>query len=173
MGGEVREGHQAVRDGHHIFGAVAVHVAVAQYAAVGFAADPAQIAVIIGSRGADEGDVNLGFTRNKRADTAAVGTHDGKALELSFGNGLPDLPPDAGGFNAGNGSVLDHGHQRVVGLAEGGGGQGDVLEAHFVDLFHDHVDDQVALAEVVMEADGHAAVGLALDQGFVNVLHQL
>ena len=173
MGGEVREGHQAVRDGHHIFGAVAVHVGIAQHAAVGLAADAAQVAVIIGRGGADKGDVHLGFPCHQRTDTPAVGAHDGQALELALGDGPADLAADARGLDAGDGAVLDHGHQVVVGLAQGGGGQGDVLEAHLLDLLHHHADDQVALAEMMVEADGHAAVRVALDQGFVNVLDQL
>ena len=55
-------------------------------------------------------------------------------------------------------------------LAQRAGAQGDVLEAHLVDLFHDHADHEVALAEVVVEGDGHAVVGIALDQSLVDHL---
>ena len=47
MGGEVGEGDQAVRDGHDVLGLVAVDVGVAQHAAVGLAADAAQVAVVV------------------------------------------------------------------------------------------------------------------------------
>ena len=42
-----------------------------------------------------------------------------------------------------------------------------------MDLFHDHADHEVALAEVVVEGNGHAVVGIALDQSLVDVLDHL
>ena len=170
---EVRERYQAVSDRYYILSTVAVDVGVTQNAAVGLAADTAEVAVIIGCGSADECDVNLCLTRYQRADTSAVAAHDRKALEFAVGDRFADLAADTGGLDAGDGAVFDHGNKSFVSLAQGSGCQCDVLKTHVVDLLHDHVDDQVAFTEMMVEADGHAAVRFAFDQGFTDILAHL
>ena len=173
VGGIVGEGHQAVGDGDHVVGLIAVHVGVAQNAAVGLAADAAAVAVLIAGGCADEGDVHMGLAGDKGADTAAVAAHGRQTLQLAVGDGLADLAADAGGLDVGDGAVLDHGDQIIVGLAQRAGADGDVLQAHLLDLFHDHADHEVAVTEVMMERNGHAVVCVALDEGLVDVLDHL
>ena len=115
----------------------------------------------------------MGLAGLDGADTAAVAAHGSQALQLAMRNGIADLAADAGGLDVDDGAVLDHGDEGVMSLAQRACAQGDVLEAHLVDLFHDHADHEVALAEVVVEGDGHAVVGIALDQSLVDVLDHL
>ena len=97
------------------------------------------------------------------ADTAAVAAHGSQALQLAMRNGIADLAADTGRLDVDDGAILDHGDEGVMSLAQRACAQGDVLEAHLVDLFHHHADHEIALAEVVVEGDGHAVVGIALD----------
>ena len=60
-----------------------------------------------------------------------------------------------------------------MGLAQRACAQGDVLDAHLVDLFHDHADHQIALTEVMMEGYRHTVMRVALDQCLVDVLDHL
>ena len=57
-------------------------------------------------------------------------------------------------------------------LSQRGGGQSDILQAHLMNFFHHHVDDQVTLAEMMMETDSHPVMGMTFYQRFVNVLDQ-
>ena len=165
--------HEAVGDGHHIVGHIGVHIGIAQHAAVGLAAHTGAVAVLIAGGCADESDVHMGLAGLNGADAAAVAAHGGQPLQLAVGDGIADLAADAGGLDIDDGTVLDHGDEGVMGLAQRACAQGDVLEAHLVDLFHDHADHEVALAEVVVEGNGHAVVGVALDEGLVDVLDHL
>src|SRR5699024_7642333 len=109
------------------------------------------VAVLIAGGRADEGDVDMDVPLLNGPDTAAVGTHDGVALQLAGGDGFADLAPDAGGLDAGDGAVLDHGNDGVVGLAQGAGADGDVFNAHLVHFLHNHVHHIVAFPEMMME----------------------
>ena len=115
----------------------------------------------------------MGLAGLNGADTAAVAAHGGQPLQLAVGDGIADLAADAGGLDVDDSTVLDHGDEGVMGFAQRACTQGDVLEAHLVDLFHDHADHEVALAEVVVEGNGHAVVGVALDEGLMDVLDHL
>ena len=42
-----------------------------------------------------------------------------------------------------------------------------------MDLFHDHVDDVIAVSEMVVERNGHAIPDAAFDKGLMNGIHQL
>ena len=161
MGREVGIGHQAVCQGHYPVGVEGVGHGVGKNAAVRLAADGAEVPVLICRGSADECDIDLVLTCHQGPDTAAVAAHVGQALELAVGDGFADLASDARGTDVGDGAVLDIGDDVVVGLAQGGGADGDVLQAHLVDGVHDHVDDLVAFTEVVVEADGHAVMGVA------------
>ena len=113
------------------------------------------------------------FTALNGSHASAVGAHDGQILKLTRGDGLADLSAHAGGLDAGNGAVLDHGNDGIMGLTHGAGADGDVLDPHLVHFLHHHVHHIVSLAEVVVEGDGHAVVGIALDQSLVDVLDHL
>ena len=115
----------------------------------------------------------MGLAGDQSADTAAVAAHGSQTLQLAVRDGLADLAADAGGLDVGDGPVLDHGDQIIVCLAQRAGADGDVLQAHLLDLFHDHADHEVAVTEVVVERNGHAVVGVALDQSLVDVLDHL
>ena len=165
--------HEAIGDSDDIVSHLGVHIGVAQHAAVGLAAHAGAVAVLIAGRCTDEGDVHMGLAGLDGADTAAVAAHGSQTLQLAVGDGIADLAADAGGLDVDDGTILDHGDEGVMSLAQRACAQGDVLEAHLVDLFHDHADHEIALAEVVVEGDGHAVVSVALDEGLVDVLDHL
>ena len=165
--------HEAIGDSDDIVSHLSVHVSIAQDAAVGLAAHTGAVAVLVAGGCADEGDVHMGLAGLNGADTAAVAAHGSQALQLAMRNSIADLAAHAGRLDVDDGAVLDHGDEGVMSLAQRACAQGDVLEAHLVDLFHDHADHEVALAEVVVEGDGHAVVGIALDQSLVDVLDHL
>ena len=58
-------------------------------------------------------------------------------------------------------------------LAEGARADRDVLEAPSVDGFHDLADNLVTVTEMMMEADDHAVMGIALVEDFVDGRNQL
>ncbi len=61
-----------------------------------------------------------------------------------------------------------------MGVAQAGGGDGQILQAQLLDGgLHDHVDHEVAVAQVVVEAEGHAAPGAAVAQGVGQSGHDL
>ena len=161
VGGEVGIGHQTVRQGHHPVRMEGVGHGVGKNAAVRLAADGAEVSVFVCRGSTDECDIDLVLTCHQGPDTAAVAAHVGQALELAVGDSFTDLASDARGADVGDGAVLDVGDDVVVGLAQGGCADGDVLQAHLVDGVHDHVDHLVAFTEVVVEADGHAVMGVA------------
>ena len=115
----------------------------------------------------------MGLAGLNGADAAAVAAHGGQPLQLAVGDGIADLAADAGGLDVDDGTVLDHGDEGVMGLAQRACAQGDVLEAHLVDLLHHHADHEVALAEVMMEGNRHTVMCIALDEGLVDVLNHL
>ena len=172
-GRHVGERHQAVGDGDYLIRVLRVHDRVGQNAAVALAAVGLHVAVLVAGRRADERDVDMDLAGLDGADAAAVGAHDRQITELSCGNGLADLAADAGGLDTYDGSVLDHGNDGIMSLAQGGRADGDPLDAHVVDLFHDHIDNVVALAEMMMEGNGHAVLDSAFYQSLVDVLHHL
>ena len=173
LSGVVGVSHQTIGDSHNVIGHLSVHISIAQDAAVGLAAHTGAVAVLVTGGCADECDIHVGLAGLNGADTAAVAAHGSQTLELAVGDGIADLAADTGGLNVQDGTVLDHGDQSVMSLAQRACAQGDVLDAHFVDLFHDHADHEVALAEVVVERDGHAVVGIALDERLVDVFDHL
>ena len=95
MGRKIREGHKAVRDGHHLIRMECIHHGIGQHAAVALAANPPAVAVIITGRRSDKGNIYDGFPCLNGPYPAAVGPHDGKPLKLSPGYGFPHLPADA------------------------------------------------------------------------------
>ena len=102
------------------------------------------------------------FAGLNRADTAAVAPHDCETLKPSLGDGLADFAAHARALNVGDGAVVYHVDNRVILAAHRGSANRDVLNAELMDLFHDHVENLIALAEVVVEAKRHAVLDFAL-----------
>ena len=135
-------------------------------AAVGLAADAAAVADTVTGRGCHKGDVDVHFTGFDGPRTAAVGTDNGRGLQLAGGNNFTDPAADAAGLDTDDLALFDVVGNRIVGVAEAGCGDGQIFQAQFFDRgLHDHVDDIVAVPQMMMEAEGHAALRTALTQG--------
>ena len=104
----------------------------------------------------------MGLAGLNRADTAAVAPHDCEALKPTLGDGLADLAAYARALDIGDGPVVYHVDNRVILAAHRGSADGDVLDAELMDFFHNHVENLIALAEVVVEAQRHAVLDFAL-----------
>ena len=170
---EVREGNQAVRHRHDSVGELGIDRGIGKNAAVCLAAVGCQVAVFIRRGGADERDVHVGLAALDGADSSAVGSHVCQALQLACGDRLTDLAADAGGLDVDDGAVLDQRKDRVVLASQGGCAEGDVLDAHLMHFQHDHIQDLVAVPEVMVEAQGHSVLDAALLQGFPDASDQL
>ena len=108
------------------------------------------------------------------AGTAAVAADDGAGLELALGDNLTHSAANAAGLDADDLALLDVIGNGVVGGTEGGRRDGQILQAQLFDGgLHDHVDHKVAVAQVVVEAEGHAALRAALLQGLGEALDEL
>ena len=108
------------------------------------------------------------------AGTAAVAADDGGGLQLAGGDDLAHLAADAAGLDAHDLALLDVLGDGVVRVAQGGGRDGDVVQAQFLDGgLHHHVDDVVAVAQVMVEGEGHAALGADLLEGVRDGVHDL
>ena len=81
---EIRIRYQAVCDGYAVIGVISVYNSVAEYAAVSLSADTSEVSVVIGGRSADKSDVNVSLSCRESPDSAAVGSHDRQAFQLSF-----------------------------------------------------------------------------------------
>ena len=104
----------------------------------------------------------MGFAGLNRADATAVTPHDCESLKPSLGDGLADFAAHARALNVGDGPVVYHVDNRVILAAHRGRADSDVLDAELMDLFHNHVEDLIAFAEVVVEAKRHAVLDFAL-----------
>ena len=164
----VGERDKAVGDGYDLVSVVAVHEGIAQHAAVALTADALAVAVIVAGGRADKGNIDGRLAGLDGTDTAAVAAHDGETFQLAFRDSLPDLAAHTAGLDVGNRAILNHRHQRVMRFAEGTCADGDIFDAHLVNFLHDHVDDQISIAEMVVEAQRHAVVGTTLDKGLVD-----
>ena len=87
---------------------------------------------------------------------APMGSHDGQVLQLPRRNRFPDPSPDAGRLEPGDGSVLNIRNNGIVGLSQRAGADGNIPDAHFMNLFHYHVQYVIALSEMMMEGKGHS-----------------
>ena len=96
---------------------------------------------------------------------APVAADDGGGLQLAGGDHLAHLPPDARGLDADHLALLDICRDGVVGGAQAGGGDGQILQPQLLDGGgHHQVDHVVPVPQVVVEGEGHAVPGSALLQ---------
>ena len=60
-----------------------------------------------------------------------------------------------------------------MGLAQRCCAYGDILETHLMDLFHDHIHDEVAVSEVMVEGDCHSVMSFAFYESLPYIGYQL
>ena len=155
-------------------GILGVGHGVAQAAAVGLAADAPAIAHTVGGGGGHEGDVDVNFAGFNGTGASAVAADDGGGLQLAGGDHFAHPAPDARGLDAHDLALLDVIGNGIMGIAQRGGGNGQVVQTQlFNGGLHHHVHHEVSVPEVVVEGEGHAALGAALTQGVSQGCHDL
>ena len=157
--GRIGEAHDVVRDDHAFIRMERIELGITQRTAAGCVFFIAVIAVCIAigvaGRCAKEGYVNVQLPGFNRRRTAAMGTeHDGE-IHKPPGNLLRQFSAKAAGFNVGNHAVFDMLNQRGVDIRKGACSKGQILDAHFGDLLHNHIDNIVTIAEVMVEGNCH------------------
>ena len=147
-------------------GILGVGHGVAHGAAVALAADAPAVAHAVGGRSRHKGDIDVDLTGLNGPGTAAVRTDDGGSLQLTGGDHFAHPATDTGGLDADDLALLDIVGNGVVGAAQRGGGDGQVLQAQLLNGgLHDHVHHIVAVPQMMMEGEGHAVLGAAGLQG--------
>ena len=99
----------------------------------------------------------------------AVAADNGRGPQLAGGDHLADAAADAAGLDADHLALFDVFGDRVMGGAQAGRSDGQFVKAQLLDGgLHDLVDDEVAVPEVVVEGEGHAASGTELPHGLCD-----
>ena len=122
----------------------------------------------VAGRCPQEGHVNLQFPGLNGAGTPAVAADHHGHIHQSSGDGVRQLSPQAGGLDPADDTVLNMADQRGVAVRKRRGRQHQIVEAHLRQLVHNHVDNIVAVAEMVVEGDHHAV----LESGAADRLFQ-
>ena len=92
-----------------------------------------------------------------------MGTDNGRSLQLTGGNHLAHPATDAGGLNADDLALFNIIGDGIMGAAQRGSGNGQVLQAQLLDGgLHNHVDHIVAVTQMVVEGEGHTVLGATL-----------
>ena len=163
-----------IGDGHHLFGEPGVHLCIAHGAEGRWTQAAVHIAHIIAAGCPNKRHVNPPLPPFDGAGPAAVGLeHHGLGQDALPGDGLRQLSPHAAGLDAGDDARADIVDQTGVVLAQGGGTQSQVPDAHGRDLRHDLREHQVAVAQVVVKGDGHPILQPHLFNGGPQAGHQL
>ena len=149
-----------IGDDNNVVGILGVGAGIAQRAAGNAALVVAAVAVgvavgVTGGR-AQKRHINVQLTAADGAGPAAVRAEHHRAVHETAGDLLRQLTAEAGGLDMGDDAVFDVLDQGRVDGGQRGRCQRQILVAHLRQLIHHHVDDVVAVAEVVVEADGHA-----------------
>ena len=155
-------------------GVLGVGHGVAHGTAVALAADAPAVAHGVTGGSSNEGDVDVDLAGLNGTGTAAVAADNGGGLQLAGGDHLAHTATDAGGLDADDLALLNVIGNGIVGRAQAGGGDGQVLEAQLLDGGSHHlVDHIVAVPQVVVEGEGHAILGAALLEGLHQGVHHL
>ena len=175
--GGVGIGHQVVGNDDDVVGIGGVGAGIAQGAAgdavLVVPAVAVGVAVGVAGGSTQEGHVNVQVAGADGDGPAAVGPEHHRAVDEAPGHLLGQLAPHTGGLDMGDDAVLDVADQGGVDRGQRAGRQGQVFIAHFRQLIHHGVDDVVAVAEVVVEADGHAVLQAGAADGLLQGGHQL
>ena len=152
-------GHQMVGDDDHVIGILGVGAGIAQRAAgnavVIVPAVAVGVAVRVTGGRAQKRHIDVQITAADGAGPAAVGAEHHRAVHKATGDFLRQLTAQAGGLNMGDDAIFDMPDKRRMDGSQRGCRQRQVLVSHLRQLVHHHIDDVVAVAEVMVEADGH------------------
>ena len=110
----------------------------------------------------------MGLAGGQRVGAVSMGAEDGRSLQIPFRDCLTHALVDEVGVDAGDDLFLDHVGQAAVGAVDGAGADGDVMEAHLLDLRHDHGKHLVAVPQMMVEGNGHAVLQSAQADDFLN-----
>ena len=92
-------------------------------------------------------------------------------LHDAGGNGAANTGGHIVAAQLGDHAVLDVVDQRLVAVKDRGSVDGQVLDTHQSQFFHDHVQNEVTVAHVVVEGDGHAALDTCQLDGFLERMY--
>ena len=156
----IRVGDDLLSHQHHMLGITSVHHRVAQGAALGTSRGTVRVAVLVTGRDPDEGHRGSQLAGLHQGCPATVGVDLDRVGEQTAGGDPPgQVAAHPGGVDPGDHTALDIADQAGMAVA----GQGEVTPAQCRQGLHHLQHDLVALAEVVVEADG-VAVGEAAPQ---------
>ena len=159
---------QVIGDDHHLVGILGVGKGVAHGTEGGGAVHAVHVALAVRRGGGNEGDVDVGLAGGQRVGTVAVGAEDSRLFQIAVRDGLPHALVDEVGVDAGDDFLPDHVGQTPVGAVDGAGADGDVMEAHLLDLRHDHGKHLVAVPQMMVEGNGHTVLQSAQADDFLN-----
>ena len=131
------------------------------------------IAEGIAGRCTEERHVDVEFASGDRRCTAAVRTENDREVHQAAGDLLCELPAHAAGLDVCDNTVLDMFDHRGMAARQRAGCDGQVFDAHSCDLIQHHVDDVIAVSEMVVERNGHAVLQAGLDDRFVDRFQDL
>ena len=160
--GGVGEGNEVIGDYDALIGIERIELGIAQGAAAGaFLAVPVVavgVAVGIAGGSAEERDVYMQLAGFDGRRPAAVGAEYDGEIHETVGDGVTQLAAEAAGLDMIHNAVLDVLDEGPMAVGKAACGKGEVLYAHLRDDVHHHVDDEIAVPEMMVEGDGHAVL---------------
>ena len=164
---------QIVRDGNDLIGIVRIREGVAQRAAGRLARDAIDVAVCVGRRRCNEGDVDVEVAAFNGAGSAAVRTENSSSGEESRGDGLGYWSADVVGIDACDDAGSDEFNKRGVHGEDRACRDAQILDPALGSRGNHLVHQHVAVAEMMMEAERHAAFQADLREDGVKVRQAL
>ena len=166
-----------VRQYYYLFCVARVNHGVAQGAAHRFFVPVAAVTVGVSHRvaaaRAEKGNVYFQVAVLYRRRPAAVRAEQHRLLHESVAHRVRKLSAQTARVDFCNHAVFDVLDKRRVNVGKTARRNGEIFEAHFCKLVDDKIHDVVALAEMVVEAEIHAVMQLALFQRFAQGCAQL
>ena len=150
-------GHQIVGDDDDLFGVHGVGEGVAQGAAGGSAGLAGAVAHGVGGGSRDKGNIDGSPAGDDVGGAAAVGAELHRRVHDAGGNGPAHARGHVVAAQLGDHAAANVVDQGPVAVKDGGGVDGEVFHAHLGQLLHDHVQNEVAVAHMVVEGHRHAA----------------
>ena len=167
--------HQVVGNHHHLICIFGICAGIPQRA-TGNAVLPipaVSVGVAIGVTGGrtQEGHIDVQVARGDGSGPPTMGTKYHREIHQAPGNLLCQGATQARGLNVCDQSGADVPNQGAVDGSQRGSRQGQIPESHGRQLIQHHIQDVVAVAEVMVEADGHAVLQSGFPNGFFQRRH--
>jgi len=148
---------EVVCDDNDVLGKLGVDRGVGERAAGALAEETVAVTLVIGSRGGDEGDVDVDVALLDSTDTGTVAADDHDAVEVTSRDREAEAVVGTG-VDGLDSAVLEEGDEGLLSVVEGGRSKVDALHAQLLELLHDRNKNTITSTEVVVEGDSHAVV---------------